>query len=204
MSSTDLDGMAREALLEVARSAIDHGLAHDRDLEVDATAFVRALQEPRATFVTLKRCGQLRGCVGSLEARRPLIADVAGNAYAAAFRDPRFGPLARQESLDLHISVSVLSPPEPLTCIAEADLLRQLRPGIDGLILELGPSRGTFLPSVWESLPEPRTFLQQLKLKAGLPSDYWSDQVHVWRYTSEVFEEEPSPWRWGGGSRSMR
>jgi len=117
------------------------------------------------------------------------VQDVAHNAYAAAFSDPRFPPLAalelELEGLDLHISI--LSPPEPMQFVSEGDLLNQLRPGEDGLILRAGVRRGTFLPSVWESLPQPQAFLQHLKMKAGLAPDFWSDEVRVERYTTEAF-----------------
>jgi AmmeMemoRadiSam system protein A len=113
------------------------------------------------------------------------MADVAENAYAAAFRDPRFAPLTRPELDALDLSISILTPAESMTFESQEDLLGQLRPGIDGLILQDGDRRGTFLPSVWESLPEAGRFLAHLKLKAGLPEDHWSDSVQVWRYETE-------------------
>lgn len=177
----------RAALLEVARRSIEHGLETGRPLPVDVSAYPPALQAPGASFVTLNIDGRLRGCIGSLEAVRPLVEDVAHNAFAAAFRDPRFPPVTAAEAPHLDIHVSVLSPAEPMEFESEEDLLRQIRPGVDGLILEDHGRRGTFLPSVWESLPDPRDFLQQLKLKAGLPPDHWSDTLRVWRYTTESF-----------------
>ena len=176
----------RTELLEVARRSIAHGLARAQPLPVDRQA-PTPLDRPGASFVTLHRQRQLRGCIGSLEARRPLLADVAANAYAAAFRDPRFPPLQAAEMPDLAVDVSVLSPAAALTFSDQEDLLAQLRPGIDGLILADRGLRGTFLPSVWESLPTPDAFLQQLKLKAGLPVEHWSDSLEVWRYTTESF-----------------
>jgi AmmeMemoRadiSam system protein A len=131
--------------------------------------------------------GELRGCIGSLEAYRPLVEDVAHNAYAAAFSDPRFTPLSETELIDVEFHISVLTPAAPMHFESEADLLSQLRPGIDGLVLEDAGHRGTFLPSVWESLPDAAQFLQHLKMKAGLPADYWSDNLKVSRYTSESF-----------------
>ncbi|PKM44170.1 MAG: AMMECR1 domain-containing protein [Gammaproteobacteria bacterium HGW-Gammaproteobacteria-1] len=178
---------ARRLLLDVAAESIRHGLDHGRPLTVCAADYPEELRVPRATFVTLHRHGELRGCIGMLEAVRPLVEDVAHNSYAAAFEDPRFAPLAawELEGLDLHISV--LSPPECMTCASEADLLQQLRPGIDGLILRDSHCRGTFLPSVWESLSDPCDFLRHLKRKAGLPADWWSDTLTVERYTTESF-----------------
>ncbi len=120
----------------------------------------------------------------TLVARRPLVEDVAHNAYAAAFSDPRFPPLARHELEGLDVHLSVLSPMEPLTFRSEADLLGQIRPGVDGLLLEEGRHVGTFLPSVWESLPDAETFWRALKRKAGLPADYWSPSLRVSRYTA--------------------
>lgn len=192
MSSTEgaagtLGAAERRALLDLARSSIRHGFTHQRPQPVDPLDYPPALREPRAVFVTLNRNGQLRGCIGHLEACQALVQDVAENAYSAAFRDPRFPPLRADELADLEIHVSVLSPPEPMVIKSEADLLAQMRPGIDGLILEAEGHRGTFLPSVWEALALPERFLAHLKQKAGLPLDYWSDAVRVSRYTAEAF-----------------
>lgn len=145
------------------------------------------LMEKRATFVTLTIGGHLRGCIGMLEACRPLAEDVAANARAAAFEDPRFEPLTKKEFEKLEIHISVLSPPGELTFLSEEDVLSQIRPGIDGLILQEGFRRGTFLPSVWEELPSKELFWAHLKRKAGLPADYWSDTLRVFRYTTEYF-----------------
>jgi AmmeMemoRadiSam system protein A len=177
----------RNQLLQVASDSIRHGLSHGRPLTVHATDYPEELQPLRASFVTLHHHHELRGCIGILEAMRPLVEDVAYHAWAAAFEDPRFAPLSERELAGLDIHIAILSPPEPLYFQNEADLLRQLRPGSDGLILRDRNRRGTFLPSVWESLPQPRDFWQHLKLKAGLPPDWWSDTLTVERYTTESF-----------------
>jgi len=177
----------RQTLLGVARSSVRYGLEHGIALPVSVSDYSPALQAPKACFVTLKINDELRGCIGSLEANRPLVEDVAQNAFAAAFRDPRFTRLQESEYAQLHYHISVLNPPEPVVFSGEADLLQQLRPGVDGLVLQDGRHRGTFLPQVWESLPEPQEFLRHLKHKAGLPADYWSDQIKVLRYTVEEF-----------------
>jgi len=192
MSSTEgapgtLGAAERRTLLDLARSSIRHGLSHRRPQPVEPLDFPAALRAPRAVFVTLSRDGQLRGCIGHLEACQALVQDVAENAFSAAFRDPRFPPLRADELAGLEIHISVLSPPEPLPVTSEADLLRQIRPGIDGLILEDRGHRGTFLPAVWESLTLPEQFLAHLKQKAGLAPDYWSDTIRVARYTAEAF-----------------
>lgn len=176
-------------MLDVARRSIAHGLEQGTPLRVDPLQFPEKLQARRACFVTLNRQGQLRGCIGHLEPVQTLIEDVTENAFAAAFRDPRFPPLQASETADLTIDISVLSEPEPIDFTDQQDLLHQIRPGVDGLILE-GPlgHRGTFLPSVWEQLPDRAQFLAHLKLKAGLPADYWDDRIRVWRYTTESFE----------------
>lgn len=184
---TPLSGALRERLLEIAGESIKYGLTHGRPLTVDVTRYPAELQAQRASFVTLHVAGALRGCIGSLEAARPLIQDVAHNAYSAAFEDPRFPPVTVAEADRLDIHISVLTPAEPLSFASEHDLVAQLRPGVDGLILIEGARRGTFLPSVWDSLPEPRSFLRQLKVKAGLPEDYWSQTLQVHRYTTESF-----------------
>jgi AmmeMemoRadiSam system protein A len=178
----------RQSLLTVARESIQHGLEHGSPLPVDPDRFSARLREPGACFVTLRRSGQLRGCVGSLEATRPLVEDVARNAFASAFGDSRFPSLTRGESADLEIHLSILTPPEPLPCSSEADLLSKLQPGVDGLILRDGARRATFLPSVWESLAEPKAFLAALKRKAGLGEDHWSDGIRFERYRTESVE----------------
>lgn len=134
--------------------------------------------------------GELRGCIGSLEAYQSLVLDVNQNAFAAAFRDPRFPAVSSSEFEHLEIHISVLSPPEPMRVASEEDLLQQLRPGIDGLIIASRGRRATFLPSVWSQLAEPQQFLLHLKHKAGLPSDYWSEDMEAWRYTTLSFPEE--------------
>ena len=190
MSSIDanqLDADSRITLLGVARESIVHGLRHGRPLDTDGDYYPPALRIPRASFVTLETGDELRGCIGTLEARRSLVEDVAGNAFSAAFRDPRFPPLHADELAQLGIHISVLSPPQPMAFDSEGDLIAQLRPGADGLILSAPGHRGTFLPSVWESLPQPEEFLRQLKRKAGLPANYWSHDIAVERYTAETF-----------------
>ena len=178
----------QDILLELACRSIIHGLEHGRPPKVSLDTLPSSLVAERASFVTLNTDGgQLRGCIGSLEAYRPLAEDVSHNAWAAAFRDPRFPPLEKDELAGLDIHVSVLGEAEPLEFGSEQELLGLLRPGVDGLILEDNAARGTFLPSVWESLPDPAQFLAHLRLKAGLPADYWSDSLRVWRYTTQSF-----------------
>lgn len=175
-------------LLDLARASIRHGLEVGSPLSVALPGLAAELVVPRASFVTLEKEGRLRGCIGSLEAWRPLAVDVAENAFAAAFRDPRFPPLRGDEASDLAIHLSLLTPAVAMVFNSEADLLAQLQPGVDGLILSEGPCRGTFLPSVWAELPTPQLFLTQLKRKAGLATDYWSPGIRVWRYTAEMIE----------------
>jgi AmmeMemoRadiSam system protein A len=179
----------RQLLFQIARNAISRGLETGGKYSFKTESLPDELKEKRATFVTLTIGGELRGCIGMLEACRPLAEDVAENAQAAAFGDPRFPPLAPKEFEQLEIRISVLSPPEELTFSSEEDLLNQIRPGIDGLILQDGFHRGTFLPSVWQELPEKELFWVHLKRKAGLPANYWSDTVRVFRYTTECFPE---------------
>ncbi|WP_456376610.1 AmmeMemoRadiSam system protein A [Thiolapillus sp.] len=189
MSSTKLNEQQRLVLLHTARASIRTGLFEGHPLDVEPADFEPELQAQRATFVTLNKHGELRGCIGHLEAIQPLIKDVADNAFSAAFQDQRFPPLNKSEFDQIEIHISVLSPPEPLSFVSEQDLLQQIRPGIDGLILQDGYYRGTFLPSVWEQLPTREEFLAHLKIKAGLPANYWSDSLQVSRYTAESFSE---------------
>ena len=147
------------------------------------------LDGPGATFVTLTQQGQLRGCIGSLEAHRTLDVDVRSNARAAAFGDPGFAPLAADELARTRVEVSLLTPAAPIAFSDEDDAIRQLRPGIDGVILEWRGRRGTFLPQVWESLPERRRFFTHLKQKAGLSADFWAPDVKLFRYEVQKWQE---------------
>lgn len=177
----------RTLLLDLAETSIRHGLENGQPIPVNPADFAAPLQQQRASFVTLLKKGALRGCIGHLEATRPLVADIAANAYSAAFEDPRFPPVTAAELPMLEIHISLLTPAEPLCVESETELLQLLRPGTDGLILEKGLHRGTFLPSVWEQLPDPKVFVTQLKIKAGLPANYWSKEIRVSRYTTESF-----------------
>jgi hypothetical protein len=172
-------------LIPLARNAIGgiFGLSYPVDDRHDF------LQEAAATFVTLMRNGRLRGCVGSLQAHRSLLEDVKANAKAAAFLDPRFEPLTQTEFATTVVEVSVLSRSEPLALVSEADAITQIRPGVDGLILEHADKRGTFLPQVWDSIPDPAEFLRQLKRKAGLEPTFWADDLRLLRYTVVKFRE---------------
>lgn len=177
----------RQLLRNLAYESIRHGLETGQALEINIEDYPAELQPNRATFVTLHRNKQLRGCIGILKPLRPLAEDVAHNAWAAAFTDTRFSPLRDDEMDDLDIHISILGTPEEMHFESEEDLVDQIRPGTDGLILEDGYHKGTFLPSVWESLPDAREFLDHLKQKAGLPANHWSDTVTVKRYTVEEF-----------------
>lgn len=178
----------RQQLLQLARDSISWGLLHGRPKSVKLKDFASELLQQRACFVTLHLDHQLRGCIGTLEAHRPLVEDVCENAFAAAFRDPRFGPLQDHEFGQLKLSISVLTPSTDMTFTSEQDLIEQIQPGVDGLILQQGNRKGTFLPSVWQQLPEPKQFLRHLKQKAGLAADYWSDDIRVSRYQTESIE----------------
>lgn len=182
-----LNDSQKAELLQLARASIQEGLKSGHPLRLDIQQCEPALTQKTASFVTLELDGQLRGCIGMLEAVRPLAVDITENAFAAAFRDPRFPPLSAAEYADLDVHISILSPAEAIDFVSEADLVAQLHPGIDGLILQEGNRRGTFLPSVWEQLPNPTQFLRHLKQKAGLPADYWSDTLKIFRYRTEMF-----------------
>jgi len=174
-------------LLALARESIQHGLDHGKSIPVDVASFSLALQEPGAAFVTLEKQGQLRGCIGSVEAYRSLVEDVAEHGWNAAFQDHRFRPLTSTEFLHLHISV--LTQPEAMIIDSEKDLKHQLVPGKDGLIIRDGHHRGLFLPAVWDKLPDVDSFLSHLKQKAGLPRDYWSDSISCQKFHSFEFSE---------------
>ncbi len=174
-------------LLPIARSEI--GKALDRPIDnIDET--LPWLQEKGASFVTLTMHQHLRGCIGSLEAHRSLLFDVKANAFAAAFRDPRFLPLTAAEFDDTEIEISLLSPQQPIAFKSEAEALAQLRPDVDGIVFQYGHYRSTFLPQVWEQLTSPATFMAHLKHKAGLHPDFWHDDVQLYRYTVTKYKEK--------------
>ncbi len=173
-------------LLEIADTSIRLGLKTGKPLAIDPAKQPAAIAAEGACFVTLKTTtGQLRGCIGSPAAYRPLCIDVAENAFRAAFKDPRFKPVSVAEYATLKMSISVLSPQASMTFKNEADLLAQLRPGIDGLVIADGPRRALFLPSVWAQLPAPKTFLTHLKHKAGMAQNHWSDSFKANRFIAE-------------------
>ena len=174
-----------QTLLDLARASIEHGVRHGRPLDVEPERHPPALREKRATFVTLRRHGELRGCTGSLEAAAPLVEAVAHSAFRSALHDPRFSTVAESELLDLEVQSAILSRLEPFPVASEAELCERLRPGVDGLVLREGSALGTFLPSVWKSLPAPVDFVAELKRKAGLPRDHWSSRLDFQRYTVE-------------------
>lgn len=174
-----------ENLLGLAAQSIKHGWKNGKPLRVDTDGSPGELTQHGACFVTLKRNGKLRGCIGTSEAHQALILDVAENAFRAAFKDPRFPALAADELDGLELSISVLSPKSPMTFSGEANFLDQLRPGIDGLIIEDKGRRALFLPSVWAGLPEVKNFVEHLKVKAGLPKTHWSGNFKAWRFLAE-------------------
>jgi uncharacterized protein len=183
-----IDAADRSELLRLARSSIERGLATGNVAPVAAVSS-SGLSVQRATFVTLRAHGDLRGCCGTIEPRFSLGEDVWRNAWASAFADPRFPALTSAEYPAIDVHVSVLSPLERVPVATEEALLSTLQPDRDGLLLQLGAARATFLPVVWESLAEPLQFVRQLKLKAGWRTDFWSPQIEVWRYTTESFGE---------------
>lgn len=191
MSATESRDPATElgtVLIAHARAAIQGALA----LPAPAPPEDARLAKRGATFVTLTENGHLRGCIGSLNAHRPLGQDVADNALGAAFRDPRFPPVSAEEWPRLRVEVSLLSDPEFMEFNSEADVLARLRPGVDGVIFFNGCQRATFLPQVWEQLPAPRDFMAALKRKAGLPGGFWSPNVMIATYQVEKWQE-PEP-----------
>lgn len=174
-------------LMRLAFDSVEYGVRFNKAPVINITDYSKGLRELRATFVTLKHQKSLVGCIGTLQAIRPLAEDVSHNAFAAGFEDPRFPGVTRSQLSGLDIHISILSPSERMVVKSEEDLLKQIRVGIDGLILQEGFKRATFLPAVWEMLPEPVLFLAHLKRKAGLPDNYWSDDMEFSRYTCESF-----------------
>jgi hypothetical protein len=188
MNESDATPENGKLLLALARHAIAVELGAESVIPVPSDPSPDWLEAPGASFVTLMLDGELRGCIGSLHAARPLREDVIRNAIGAAFQDPRFDPLSSAEFARLQVEVSVLSPLTPLPVSDEADACAKLRPGIDGVVLERGARRATFLPQVWDELPRPGDFLRHLKLKGGWPGEYWSPDMKLERYTVFKFK----------------
>lgn len=182
-----VDSDVQHQLLTVARDAIGHGLVHGKAPRVLVDGYPAALREISCSFVTLHIGAALRGCIGSLRAHRPLVADVTGHAYAAAFSDRRFSTLQQAELAQLRIHISILSPLYPLDFEGDDALLALLRPSTDGLLIESDGRRATFLPTVWSSIPEGKEFLAALKKKAGMEND--QSVYKAWRYTTQDIEE---------------
>lgn len=196
----DRDRLSEEVgqyLVRLARATIETALGKQPQTgssSVPAPPTSR-LEMPGASFVTLHtRAGALRGCIGSLAARRPLIEDVRANALAAAFEDPRFPPLSAAELPDIIIEVSVLTSPQRLDYDSPAELIERLRPNVDGVIVERGWHRATFLPQVWEQLPHAEDFLTHLCYKAGMSGRAWTEgNIDISIYGVQKFEETESP-----------
>jgi AmmeMemoRadiSam system protein B/AmmeMemoRadiSam system protein A len=192
VTGEDLTGDEEDLILGVAAEAVRARFEHRPPQRPEQVP--ERLRGPAATFVTLRDGRRLLGCIGSIEARRPLLEDVADNAVGAAFRDPRMPGLTPFEFGRMSIHVSVLTGPERLAVGSRAELLAALTPGIDGLLVESGDRRGTFLPSVWEQIPKADDFLAHLWRKAGLAPGSWPVGLQVWRYrTVELGDEGPRP-----------
>lgn len=187
MTPSFLTSEEKQILVRLAHETLQRGVAGEKPDQKHAEAVSATLSRKGASFVTLLQRTRLRGCIGSLLAHRPLALDVMENAYNAAFLDYRFQPVQASDLPGLTVKISVLTPSEPMDFVSEADLLAQLRPGVDGLILRDGRHQATFLPSVWEQLPDPVQFLAHLKAKAGLSPTAVSQNLHVERYTTEEF-----------------
>lgn len=189
--TNQLSGEEQKLLLETARNAIRRELDKEEKIPLMMDEYSPKLRENGACFITIKKNGVLRGCVGSIEAVQPLIQDVRERAVAAAFQDYRFPPLTLPEFDEIRIEISRLTPPRKLNYQDPEDLINKLRPRIDGVILRYQTHRGTFLPQVWEQLPSPELFLNRLCLKMSLDQSVWrSAKLQVETYQVEKFQEE--------------
>jgi len=191
MEQNGLTDAEKSTLLVLARQALERGVRGQRQLEIDLDTLTHALRDIGASFVTLTSRGQLRGCIGTLEARQSLAEDVCEHAVAAALEDYRFSPVSERELPDIEIEISRLTDPQPLAYASPAELAARLRPGVDGVVLRDRFRRATFLPQVWQQLPEPERFLDHLCQKMGAPRDYWrNNPLTVEIYQVEEFREE--------------
>jgi len=186
-SQDEFDEETQKILQSVGQESIEYGLAFASTKLIDSRTYPQPIQEKRASFVTIKIEEKLRGCMGSLKPRMPLVSDVSHNAFAAAFNDPRFPSLSRDEFEKISIGISVLSPSSKVEFASQEDLLDKLQPKTDGFILRYRQQTGTFLPVVWENISEPEQFLKHLKAKAGLSPDFWSEEITIERFTATCF-----------------
>jgi len=196
LSSTDSGGgdvtcnwspQARQQLCRLAAQSICIAAREHQPMQVDFDSIEPELQRPGASFVTLRNHENLRGCIGSLEPRQALVLDVVNNACSACCHDPRFAAVAAAELASLSAEISVLSALVPLPASTQEQLADLIRPGVDGLVIDDGIHRATFLPAVWSQLPEKSQFIAQLKRKAGLDNNYWSPAIHCFRYAVDEF-----------------
>lgn len=186
----ELNQVEREILLELARQALEIGVAGDPLPQIDLSELPAPLQETGASFVTLTINGELRGCIGTLSAQQPLAEDVREHAVAAALNDYRFTPVAESELADINIEISRLTSPQPVKYGSPKEILAAIRPHIDGVIIRSGSRRATFLPQVWEKIPDPEQFLGSLCLKMGVDFNYWRvNDLEVLVYQVEEFHE---------------
>ena len=190
LAAMELSLPQQKELLRLARKTIADSCRQGLPPGTPEGDFPPIFYEQRATFVTLQKQDKLRGCIGSLQVRRTLIEDIIHNAFAAAFRDSRFQPVSTAELTEIDIEISILSPLSEMNISSEDDLLQQLIPGQDGLVIENSFYRATFLPQVWEQLPTAQQFLQHLKQKAGISPDIWPDDMKCSRYTCFKFQEK--------------
>jgi AmmeMemoRadiSam system protein A len=187
---TELKHGEREILLQLARQALEAGVAGNPLPEIDLSDLPAPLQEIGASFVTLTIEGNLRGCIGTLSAQQPLAEDVREHAVAAALSDYRFPPVTESELADINIEISRLTSPQPVQYDKQEELLDAIRPHLDGVIIRSGIRRATFLPQVWQKIPEPAEFLGSLCLKMGVDYNYWRvNELEVLVYQVEEFNE---------------
>lgn len=188
MPLVELSEIDKVLLKQVAHESVRSAVCDGRLFTVDRESCTERLVLPGACFITLLKQGVLRGCMGTLEAHRPLLDDVISNANSAAMRDPRFPPISRGELDQLALSISVLSEPQEMVVATESELLSKIVPNVDGLILQDGAHRATYLPAVWAQLPNPQDFVRELKCKAGLSQDYWSETLKCFSYQVETIK----------------
>lgn len=191
--ATRLTKDEKNTLLQMARSALEAAANHRKLAPLDLNSLSEGLQAPGASFVTLTKMGELRGCIGTLKAQSPLAEDVRQHAVDAALYDHRFIPVQPEEVQSIVIEVSVLSEPQAIPTSDRAMIPKLLRPGVDGVVILSGERRATFLPQVWEKIPIPEQFLAMLCQKASIPSDAWMrEEIEILIYQVESFHEEIS------------
>ncbi len=184
----DLTHQEQSLLLELSKQSIDYGVVYGKPMELDSSIYSKRLRREQATFVTIELNNSLRGCIGQLRPIQPLVNDIVANSFSAAFKDPRFSAVTKNEAKNLNITLSLLNEPKELDFEGKENLFQRINIGSDGVIINDLGKTGVFLPVVWEMFPDPEEFFKKLKEKAGIPSNKWSSTLKVLTFSVDIIK----------------